>query len=319
VKRSVGLTLLGIAIILLSSLALLLSGVALVVLVAVPFPGTTVANGPTPEQVRAAGIAGTAFLFVIESLGVVCGLGLLRLWNWTRYVTIVTGFLFGGFSAVMAVVVLVMPITPTSGIDSNSQHSIQVAMALFYFVGVVFFIGTSAFLMRKSIALQFQRGLPGRTEAKPFAVLTVAGLMLASLISLPFMVMTHFPVLLFGIEFTSLAARFAVAIWICALGFAGIALIRKSRNAFWLALGLQLAAVVNGLLSLRPGVLEHYMQQMPTYFAGGPAAFSGEVAHLSMLIGIVSASVPLLLLAIGRKKYFAWCEQAEVPVVATQP
>lgn len=321
-KRSLGVTLVGILILVLSSVLMLSAIFAGVVMFAVPMPAQSVPNAPPPEQMRMMSIMGFGFLGLMSALGIVIGVGLLRLWSWARYTAIVIGFLLAAITAVSALVMLLIPLPETPGASPGFSSAFKIGIATFYLCWMVLFAAISIYLLRSPVGEQFRQvvatgDVAVESEPKPLAVWTVAGLALFALIGLPYTLSLQVPMLLFGVEIGGTWGKLAFALWMLLFAAVGIGIILRVKTALWAGIGLYAIGIVNGVLSLRPGVLEHYFAQFPVY-GPYPSPFGSGALRYFTIIGVFSAIIPIALLLIGKKKYFAWCERKQLPVAPPQ-
>jgi MFS family permease len=313
VRRSVGVTIVGILILVLSSLMLMGAVLDGVFMLSVPMTTTqTIPNAPPPEQMRAMSILDIGFFGLMAAFGVAIGVGILRLWSWARYTAIVIGFLVTGICVFSAVIFFIIPLPETPGLAGG----FRIGMALFNLFWAVLYAVVSIYLLRASVGGQFrQAGLAQNPaverESKPLAVLTVAGLAFFGLLCMPFFVFMDYPVLLFGTELTGGKGKMAIVIWMLLLGMTAVALVRRVKNALWAAVGLHGVGTVSELMCFRDGVLEHYFQELPKYGGYGPQ-MPADVMRLAMAMGILAGLVPIALLLIGKTKYFAWCERRQL-------
>ncbi|HEU5404196.1 MAG TPA: hypothetical protein VFU86_22800 [Terriglobales bacterium] len=320
-KRSAGVTVVGILILVLSAMMLIGAVLGGVFMLSAPMPAQTIPNAPPPEQMRMMSIMGMGFVGLMAAFGVAIGVGILRLWSWARYTAVVVGFLVAGICVFSALVVFAMPIPETPGTPPGFPGGLRIGMAVFYFFWALLYALVSCYLLRASVGRQFQRislpeGAPEQ-EPKPIAVLTVAGLTLVALLSLPYFLFMDLPVLLFGVEIAGGAGKLAMMLWILLFGIIGIALIRRFKTALWAAVALYGLGIVNALLSFRGGVLERYYQHLPKYGPYNPQ-LSASLLRMGIVLGLIGTLIPIALLFIGKKKYFAWCERKQVPVAPPQ-
>jgi hypothetical protein len=297
-------------------------------LLAIPTPSPSVPNAPSPEQMRAS-VIGLVFLGLMAGLGVAIGVGLLRRRTWARYVAIVVGFFLATICVLSAVLICLVPVPEPPGVPPNFTTIFRTGIVVFYVLLIILFGGISAFLLRASMREQFSQehvgsdlteGVGGRVveqEPKPLAVLTVAALTLFALLSLPYLLSMSVPILMFGVEIPGPAGKLGLTVWMLLFALVGVGLIRRVRNAFWVSLAFYGMGLLNGILNLRPGVFEHYVRQLPQYGSYQPE-FASQMVRAGMFMGVVGGILPIILLLVGRRKYFAWCEQRQLAVAPPQ-
>lgn len=321
-KRSVGVTLVGVLIIVLSGLMLLGAIGGIIFMLSAPMTTQTIPNAPPPEQMRMMSIMGIGFWGVMAGFGVVIGIGILRLWSWARYTAIVIGFLVAGICVLSAIVMLVIPIPNTPGTPPGFAAGFRVGMGLFYFFWAIVYAAVTIFLIRASVTEQFKQATVARTgvveeEQKPVAVFIVAGLMLFASLGMPYVAFIQIPVLLFGVEIDGPAGKVAMLVWCLLFVIIGIGLIRRVKQAFWAAIALYGLGIVSAIAGLRDGVAEHYYAHIPQYGSYSPH-FSASMFRVAMLMGVLFAIVPIVMLLVGKTKYFAWCERKQLTVAPPQ-
>ena len=320
-KRSVGVTLVGVLILVLSALMLMGAVLGGVFILKVPMATQTIPNALPPEQMRMMSIMGIGFWGLMAAFGVAIGVGILRLWSWARYTAIVVGFLLSAITAVSALVMLLIPFPETPGAPPGFTDTLKLGMGIFYLFWTVLFTGISIYLLRSTVGEQFRQivaaGDMVAAEPKPLAVWTVAGLALFAPISLPYIVFLHVPMLLFGVEISGIWGKVAFALWMLLFAAVGVGLIRRVKSAVWAGVALYATAIVNSIFNMRPGVLEHYFGQFHMY-GPYPTPFNSEMLRYFTVLGMSGALIPIALLLIGKRKYFSWCERKQVLVAPPQ-
>jgi len=310
VKRSVGLTLVGILVILLSAALVLLCGLGVFAFLRIPSAALHPPNG-SPQDARMFGFVGLGFMFVVGGLGVASGIGLVRRWEWSRYVTMVFGFLAAGLCALSGLMMMVVPFPPSPNVSSQFMDKTRLVFVGFYLFWLIFFLVISLFLLKKNIGEEFRAPKPETLRGpRPLAVWTVAGLQLVALLSLPMFLIGHPPTFFMGMALPELPGKIFMLLWMLAYAATGVALFRRIRSAYWVAVGLYLIGLVNGLVILLPGPSARFLEVMQRYSGTGYGPFySSGTLRIMMLVGLVSGVIPLLLLAVGRQRFFAWCEK----------
>jgi hypothetical protein len=311
VKQSVGLTLVGILVILLSAALVLLCLLGAVAILIMPASAFHAPNGP-PQDVRTFGFLGLAFMFLLGGLGIASGIGLIRRWEWARYVTIVFGFLAAGLSALSGLMMMVIPLPPSPAVNSQFMDRTRFVLVGFYLFWLVLFLAISLYLLGKKIGEEFGTPRPEPSQGpRPLAVWTVAGLQLVALLSLPIFVFGHTPAFFMGMILPEIPGKIFMLVWTFAFAATGVALFRRIRSSYWVAVCLYLIGLVNGVVILLPGPSTRFLELMRHYAYGSSAYgpfYSSGMLRVAMLVGLVSGVVPLVLLAIGRRCFFAWCE-----------
>jgi hypothetical protein len=310
VKRSLGLTLVGVLVILLSALFLAVDGFAVIAMFAMranTYP-PAMAGQPDPRMFV---LVGFAFMLALCGLGIVNGIGLIKRWTWCRYVTIVFGFIAASFFLLGAIFILLMPFPPTPGMADDSFGKVRIVMAVFYFFWFALFLAVSLFLLRRKIAEEFRSTATagGQSQPRPFAVWTVAGLLVFALLALPMMFLLKTPFFVLGVALSPALGRVVFSIWMLASGAIGIALFRRVRRAFWFAIGLYVFGVINSAVIFLPGPNARFQQVMQQVMRPSLYATTPGMLKMSVMMGILAAIVPLILLAIGRRRFFEWCDE----------
>jgi hypothetical protein len=310
VKRSVGLTLVGILVILLSAALVLLCVLGVFAFTTIPSAALHQPNG-SPQDAKMFGFVGLGFMLVMGALGTASGIGLIRRWEWARYVTMVFGFLAAGLCALSGLMMMVVPFPPSANVSSQFMDKVRLVFVGFYLFWLVLFLAISLFLLKKNIGEEFRTPRPETPqEPRPLAVWTVAGLQLVALLSIPIFVIGHPPTFFMGMALPELPGKIFMLVWMFLYAATGVALFRRIRTAYWVAVWLYVIGLVNGLLILLPGPSARFLEVMQRYSGAGYGSIYGSgMLRFMIMVGLVSGVIPLLLLAIGRRRFFAWCER----------
>lgn len=312
-KRSLGLTLVGVLVILLSALFLAVDAFAVLAIFAMPagsYP-SPVAGQPDP---RIFAIIGLVFMLLLCGFGIVNGIGLIRRWTWCRYVTIVFNFITAFFFLIGAVFILLMPFPSTPGLDEHSMNGVRIGVGVFYLFWCALFLSISLFLVRRKIGEEFQSTSMPSSEPRPLAVWTVAGLLLGGLLALPMVFLVKTPVLFLGVLLPTIPGRIFIAVWGLASSVIGIALFRRTYKAFFFAVGIYVFGLINGLTMFLPGPNARFLELMQqNTYTPYPPVITPAFMKLIMALVLLSGLIPLVLLGVGRKRYSNWCETIPNP------
>ena len=309
-KRSVGLTLVGVLVILLSALLLVFG--CFVIFAMLTLPASAFAAQPTAPQLNMKLFAtiGAGIIFLFAAFGLVNGIGLIRRWSWCRYVTIVFGFLASGFSLVALLFTLLIPFPATPGLPPDTASGFKAGISLFYGFWIVVFLGISLFLIQKKTAEEFMSPQSGPSEPRPLAVWAVAGLLMAGVLALPMMFAMQTPMFFLGITLSPVPGKVLIVLWILISIAIGLSLFRRVRAAFWYAVAFYVIGLINGVILLFPGPSERFYQLiLQSQYAGN---YPGNLLRLSMYMTIVAAGIPLFLLLIGYRRFVEWCEHKAI-------
>ena len=278
-KRSAGVTVIAILVLLGSALTLLLGVVVLIAMLVAPTPGLEKLPGPSflPKVI----LAFVSLMYLVPAgIGIASGVGLLRLKNWARISTIVFSVVVVCISIFPAVLTLFMPFPtePGTSLDPGTITVVRVVMSAFWFCLAAVGVWWLVFFTRRSVRQQFQPAtlekdqllqeqvLPAQTVAapvkteptRPASITVIASLLMAGsafmLIGLVFMGVLQIP----AIFFTKLITGWGAAVLYGTLGlaqfFIGRGLWRLRPAARTLALAYFTFSLLNiGVFYLGPG------------------------------------------------------------------
>jgi hypothetical protein len=132
-KRSTGVTVAAIVLLLGSALELLLTAFTTILMFWIS--GKTYWE-PIPTQLLVLDLVGAAFIACVDIFGIITAIGLLRLKNWARITTIVFGVIIAAQSLLSAIVILVIPLPTVPNSPAHIDAIIRATMAggcLFFF------------------------------------------------------------------------------------------------------------------------------------------------------------------------------------------
>jgi hypothetical protein len=152
-KRSTGVTVAAIVLLLGSALGLFVTAFSTVA--AFWLSGKTL-QAPVPTQFLTLELAANSFIACIEIFGIITAIGLLRLKNWARITTIVFAVITAAQSLLIAVVALVIPLPTVPDSPAHLDAFIRATMV----GGCLFSLGIGLwwliFFTRRSVREQFQ-------------------------------------------------------------------------------------------------------------------------------------------------------------------
>lgn len=314
-KRSVGVTLSAILVLLGSALTLLLGlGVAAVGLM----PGDPRISFLRPLMFVEAVIFGG-----VAVLGIATGVDLFRLRRWARISLLVfAAFLcLTGFTA--GLVMLVMPFPAPAGAPADfakTMTAVRAGVAGFYFLLLALGAWWIWLFTRPGVKAQFgvksAAGMApgagarvGVAQGRPVAITIIAVLILMGAASLPAMLLFRLPAYVFG---NLVEGGGALAFY---LGFAGahvaigIGLLKLQPWSRWAAMGIYLFGLANTATMLLPGRMEAMLQATWSRFPAmmrPPASFPMPPAWVYMTPSLLLMGAILYFLvregpAFGRK------------------
>jgi hypothetical protein len=263
--------------------------------------------GFTPEALRYVGIAMTVVLAGCATLAAVTGVGLIRLWRWSRYSIIVWGGILVAMGTISAVAILFMPMPVPEG-SAATLKIVKIVMTLFYGLWVAVGLWFVIFFTRKSVADQFLRGLPNTPPLRPVSISVIAWLMIVNGPSMALMVLMHAPAMFLGVVMQGTAAAvFYVGYGAVSLAV-GIGLLRMKPIAYWCALGYYAFGLLNGVALAIPSVWQRYwaalrslspIYSQPSPFTSGPLFMMTTIA--------LSVGVPAFFLLTRKQRYLDAC------------
>ena len=270
------------------------------------FDPASLPPGADVRTMRAFGIGGAVMMTLVGAVGVATGVGLIRLWRWARYATIVFGAVVILFSVLSAATILLMPMpAPSSGVAAGRAlpAAFRMAMAGFYgFCGLVGGWFVYFFLRAKTVA-QFAAGsVAAGPRVRPLSITVIAWLMIVSgAMMAPALVFINLPAVFLGLVLTGIAARTFYALYVVAYLAIGIGLIQRTPSALTPAIVLHAFAVLNALVMLVPSAWSRYQEaltSMSPMLANQPPM--AGIHYFSVGSGIVVAGVILYFLMTAR-------------------
>lgn len=299
-KCSVGVAVCAVVVLIASALTLVAAGGAAFVFLgpisSQLFDPATLPPGADIRMMRAGGIVGAATLMAFGTIGVITGIGLLRLWRWARYSMIA----FGSFVAVMSVITLVatlwLPMTPPQG-GTVMPRALLAMLIGFYTLTALVGAWLVYFFTRLTTSEQFGGVWSAERARRPFSVTVIAWIMIGSgAMMLPSIALLTLPAVVVGVLVTGALARVYYALYMLAYLVIGIGLLRRTASALMPAIALQVFASLNALSLLVPGVWARYHEAV--------AAVSPVVASQPSLPAIQFYSGGIGLLFSGVIIYF---------------
>lgn len=338
-KRSSGVIVIAILVLLGSALTLLLGVVVLVAMLVAPTTGFEKLPGPSflPNILL---VFVSLMYLVPASIGIASGVGLLRLQNWARISTIVFSVVLICISVFPAVLTLFMPFptTPGQSLDHGTITVVRVVMSAFWFCLAAVGVWWLVFFTRRAVRQQFQPATPQRDSeslqaqvspvqtlvapanarsARPASITVVACLMMAGsafmLVGLVFLGVLHIP----AIFFTMLITGWLALVLYGTLGTAqlliGWGLLKLRPIARTLALAYFTFSLLNiAVFYLGPGHQARVAAFIDTQtsmmrWMGPAGAYSQEQFHPAsfLIVGFVSGAI-----AIAAQMYFLFTRKA---------
>lgn len=309
-KSSIGVTLCALVVIAGSALVLA-GGVGMAYVFLGPmsrefFDPASLPPGADVNFMRASGLAGALIFSVLGIAGILTGIGLIRLWRWSRYAVIA----YSGFvvltSVLFGVVAIVAP--PPSTVTQGPEFERFARMAMLAF-DAAWLIGGTGFLfffLRPKTAEQFNGSGPAVAHAtRPLSITIIAWLMIVSgVFMLPWPSFSlNLPAFFLGITFGGLASKLFYLAYMTAYVAVGVGLLRERPVALTAAIVLHALALINSLTMAVPSVWANYqrvIRSMSPMFANEPTRPS--VQFFSVGSGIVVGSLILYFLLKAKRK-----------------
>ena len=325
-KRSTGVTVAAIVLLLGSALELLLT--AFTTILMFWLSGKTYWE-PIPTQFLILDLAGVAFIACVDIFGIITAIGLLRLKNWARVATIVFGVIIAAQSLLIAIVFLLIPL-PTV---PNSPAHIDAIMRATMVAGSLFFFAIGLWWLilftRRRVREQFQPAsvpIPPESSASaapspavpipavpvsvpkpgrlPVVVLVVAIFLLAgtpAIFIVPFM---HFPAFFLGKVFYGRTGALVYVPYFLIQLILGIGLLRLKRWSLPATIAFYIFGIFNGATMFFGSGREAYIaaviraMPMPPMPAPMPPGFpfsTQEFAYFMDLGGVIGILFCLVL------------------------
>lgn len=338
-RRSPGVTVVAVLVLLGSALTLLLGVVVLIAMLVAPSTGFEKFPGPSflPQLIL---VFASLMYLVPACIGIASGIGLLRLRNWARISTIVFSVVLTCISVFPAVLIFFMPFPaqPDQRLDQSTISLVRFVLSAFWISLAALGVWWAVFLTRRSVRLQFQPAtiqqenvlFPAHvsqsqtvatpiktTSSRPMSITVIACFMMAGsafmLVGLVFLGVLHIP----AIFFTKLLTGWLAAVLYGTLGIAqlliGWGLLKLRPIARTLALAYFTFSLLNiAVFYLGPGhqarVAAFVDSQTSMMRWMGPAgAYPQEQFHPAffLIVGFVSGAI-----AIAVQMYFLFARKA---------
>jgi hypothetical protein len=230
--------------------------------------------GADVRMMRTGGLIGSAMVGAFGALGIVTGIGMLRLWKWTRYSAIVMGVLVVVASILPGIAFLFMPLPPPpAGSASPVPGGFRFVLAGIYLV-IAAAAGVFLYVMaRKSTALQFNGGVvESGPRARPLSVSIIAWFMIVTAaVGLPMMAAAHLPAFVLGLLLTGGVAKAYYIVYFSLFALLGIGLLKRTSEALFPAIGLHAFALLNTLIMSVPSVWLRYQDAIRPVIGGSQA------------------------------------------------
>lgn len=260
-RSSVGVTLCAVIVLLGSALTLVAAaGAAFMFLGPMSgqlFDPAALPPGSDVRTLRAIGAGGAAMLAVFGVIGVATGVGLIRLWVWSRYAAMAFGGLVAFFSVISAAGVLLVPVPPSAG---ELPPAMRYVIVGFYGLCAAFAGGFIYFLARAATVAQFAGDTtPSGPRLRPLSVTVIAWLMIASAaMMVPSVLLIAFPAVFLGFVLTGAAAKAFYMLYMLAYLALGVGLLKRTTQTLPAAIALQGLMIVNAIIMLVPSVWQRY-------------------------------------------------------------
>jgi hypothetical protein len=268
--------------------------------------------GADVRMMRAFGIGGALMLTALGSLGVATGIGLIRLWRWSRYSAIVFFVVVIAFSLVSATATMFIPMPPRTGGGPELPAAFRFFLAGFYGVFAFAAAGFVFFLARRKTAAQFAAGVSDATPPlRPLSVTIIAWMMIVSAaMMLPSMVMMHPPAVFLGVILSGFAAKLFYVGYAVASLVIGVGLIRRTAQTLLPAIVLHALAVPNALAMLLPSTWTRYHAALVN---ASPMLASQPIRpwaqYSSVVVGLIFTGVVLYFLLTARYRLIVTSDQ----------
>ncbi|TAK16785.1 MAG: hypothetical protein EPO35_04655 [Acidobacteria bacterium] len=308
-KCSAGVATVAVILLLGSAFMIALSGMGLWVFLG-PMGGqfldpATLPPGADVRMMRAIALGGAVMTGLVGVIGLATGIGLLRLWRWSRYVVLVMAgiTIFMSFAGAAGILLFTPPPGSTATPPADMPMWFRAAMAAFYAlwgVGGAFCI---YFFARAKTVAQFN-GEPVEQplRARPLSVTVIAWLMIVgSILLLPSIFWPKLPAMFLGVVLTGSAARaFYVVFSLAQLGI-GVGLLKRTSSSLSPAIVYHGLAVSSALISVIPWVAARYnaaLAESTTRLgsASGPGRF-GQIFGLVFSVAYAGVILYFLLKA----------------------
>jgi hypothetical protein len=259
--------------------------------------------------------------------GISSGIGLLRLEPWARVSMIVFSGIMAFFCLIPMIIFLFVPIPQVASAPANLGMFVRVFLESFYALFLALAIFWIYFFNRRSVKAQFQHVAPadaaivaggGTVTAtgptRPVPILVLGIFLIVAAVGIPFALMIHTPVLLFGFVLSGGSAKAGLTALALLSLVAGIGLVKMRTWGWALALFAQAVNMVNVLCFLLiPGTAERLQSAMAQLYGtmgiDVPVGFaSPAVLRLSYGFGFLLA-IAIVWVLMAYRKAFETVEQ----------
>lgn len=265
-RRSIGVTLAAV-VVLLGSAVTLLTGL-LIVVVAL-FAGR--AASPPPLGGKGLFVLTSFVLIVPAALGIATGIGTILLKRWAR----ISILIFAGFLALMGLLTpvffLMMPMPTVPGQNPGIWTYTKIAISVFYLFLAAIGVWWLILFNLKATKEQFAGGQAASDPSeRPLSITIIGWLLILGVLSITVTLSMHLPGILFGYTFTGWSAVLWYLIFAGIGLYAGVGLLRLDPRGRQVAICYLTFGALNGaLFYLLPG----YSQRMATVMNSMPAGF----------------------------------------------
>jgi hypothetical protein len=323
-KRPIGIFIAGVFLLVFGLIGLLLFGVGVLGTMSMPSMQTTMAS-----SIRAVACVTEGVFAAFSAFCCWVAIGLFRMRAWARYVSIVLaalGACFFGLSAVMLTLLRNMPV-PGQNLPPHLIEHIFLVLALVYFVLAAVGLFWVVYFNQQSIRTAFAAAATRRLGKEPYTgiippnlaqhrvigfaqivVWIVAVFFLGGGVSIIFLIFLRVPIFLFGWMATGETALLIQILLTCILIYSGLGLLFRWRNAWLLAIALQLYSILSVGLLLVPGYAARLVSATQTIAdhltpQAGIAPINGVILAASSALGGLVAIGILLALIQRRQDY----------------
>jgi hypothetical protein len=303
VKRSAGVTISAVLVIIGGALLLLLAAIGVIALLLQPgaLSNTSSKVQPPPFALM---VLGFAVLALLAAWAIATGIGLFMLQPWSRW-SIVIG---SGFITVMGILTsTVMFMIPTPpGTPPAAMATARTIVVIMYGLPALLGIFWLWFFNRASVKVQFTAAGDLSPDGTPAGIYVLAVILLAGAVSCVIMIFTGYPASMFGFVATGWAARaLFLAIAACQL-FVGLALWRLQPAGRIGAIAFFAFGIVNNLsLALIPGSVSRLMGAMRTLTPQAqPIPATGHLLEIMLIFGAIVCALPIWWLIRRRAVFY---------------
>ena len=274
---------------------------------------TPLPPGLTVQTMKYLGIAMAVVFASLATLGAATGVGLIRLWRWSRYSIVVWGGILTAFGAMSMIMIFFMPM-PTPDGNPAMLKVAKLIMAGFYSLGVAVGLWFLIFFTRKNVVEQFLQGGSDVPPIRPVSVTVIAWLMIIGGAGMPLAVLLHVPAMFCGLLMQGTTAGVFYAGYGAGSLAVGIGLLRLKRLAYWGALGYYAFGLLNGVATVVPAVWQRYDAALRSFSPFYPESSAFATSKPFMLITVAfSVGVPLLFLLLSKRRYLDACSLTSQP------